>query len=328
MPSGANASAFVRRDEDFSPYALAGARLIERGHPAIPVAPGTKAPGQFEFGVWKFMYEWQRYCDRIPTQYEYPLWGRWPDANVGVAIGSRLKVIDVDTDDPLLTAALLSVLPDTPVRKRGRKGFSAFYQGSPAIASAAFNVNGERVVDLLGYGRQTIVPPSLHATTGRRYVWTDEGTLEDTPVESLPSIPEDFAEALGGALAPFGYTPEPVRAVASPSGGGGGLADLNALALASLPLWVPALQLPGTRRSGRGYRAVAAWRGVENPNLSFHPAGIRDHAEGKSYSPLDVVMRAQNVAFGEACTWLRERVEKPDPFDVAAFVAHNMRVAS
>ena len=52
-----------------------------------------------------------------------------------VPLNRELKVIDIDTDDPALMAAVLAVLPDSEVKKRGNKGFSAFYCGSPAIDS-------------------------------------------------------------------------------------------------------------------------------------------------------------------------------------------------
>ena len=59
--------------------------------------------------------------------------GCWPVR----AVGSKLKIIDIHTDDgDGLMAAVLAVLPDSEVKKRGNKGFSAFYQGHPAIVSS------------------------------------------------------------------------------------------------------------------------------------------------------------------------------------------------
>ena len=66
-------------------------------------------------------------------------------------------------------------------------------------------------MDLLAYGRQTVLPPTIHPDTGRPYAWIDEGSLVDTPLDQLPELPDDIAARLAEALAPFGYVPEPVR---------------------------------------------------------------------------------------------------------------------
>lgn len=65
---------------------------------------------------------------------------------------------------------------------------------------------------------------------------------------------------------------------------------------------------PGTRRSGLGYRAMAAWRGVENANLSFHRDGIRDWGADESHTPINVVMNVLDVDFATASTWLSDLV--------------------
>ena len=94
---------------------------------------------------------------------------------------------------------------------------------------------------------------------------------------------------------------------------------------------MPALKLPETRRSGGGYRAIAAWRGVENANLSFHKDGIKDWGEDKSYTPIDVVMKALAVKFSGAFDFLSARlsfvhpVNADDGFDVNSFIARNMQ---
>jgi hypothetical protein len=142
-----------------SPYAATGQRLIDNGYSAIPVMPGCKVPGSYSMNRWWHTSEWQRYCDRLPTEIEIEFWNAWPDAGVCVPLDHEIKVIDIDTDDSELMAAVLAVVPDSEVKKRGEKGFSAFFRGSRAIVSAAFSVGETRVVDLLAHGRQTVVPP-------------------------------------------------------------------------------------------------------------------------------------------------------------------------
>ena len=104
--------------------------------------------------------------DRKPSEIEIEHWSKWPDAGVCVAIDYNLKILDIDTDDSALMGAVLSVAPFSDIIKRGAKGFSAFYRGSPAIVSQPFSVGKERVVDLLCHGRQTVLPPTVHPTTG------------------------------------------------------------------------------------------------------------------------------------------------------------------
>jgi hypothetical protein len=272
---------------------------------------------------WYGTSDWQRFCDRLPTAIETDIWSKWPEAGVCVALDHQLKVIDIDTDDGDLMGAVLSVLPDSEVKKRGAKGFSAFYRGSPAIVSAPFSVNGDRIVDLLCHGRQTVLPPTLHPTTGRPYAWVSSDTLLNTDIDSLPVLPDNIAELIAEALAPYGYEPAENRALQE--GDGDTLwREVNETALLNLDKWVPALRLPDTRKSGGGYRAVAEWRGVENANLSFHKDGITDWGNNETHTAINVVMQASRADLYSATKWLVEQLgfERPsDDFDVAGFVA-------
>lgn len=294
----------------FSPYSSVGARLIECGYSAIPVMPGTKRPGMYTLGAWRGTSDWTRFCDRLPTEIETDIWDKWPDAGVCVAIDHKLKVIDIDTDDSALMGAVLSVIPFSDVIKRGAKGFSAFYRGSPTIVSQPFNVGKERVVDLLCHGRQTVLPPTIHPTTALPYVWNGTETLENTTIDQLPELPDNIAKRLETALAPFGYEPPKEY---QPGEGDTLWRQLNDTALRNLDRWVPALGLPGTRRSGRGYRAVAAWRGVKNANLSFHPNGIEDFGASEKHTPINVVMLAFRIDLYAAVQWLANRNEFTSP---------------
>jgi hypothetical protein len=100
--------------------------------------------------------------------------------------------------------------------------------------------------------------------------------------------------------------------------------EINDTALLNLDAWVPALRLPQTHRNHNGYRAVAAWRGVENANLAFHATGIKDWGEDKSYTPIDCVMAALSVDLSTAAQWLSDQLglemHKSDDFDMAGFI--------
>jgi AAA domain/Bifunctional DNA primase/polymerase, N-terminal len=322
-----------------SPYKEAGARLIDAGYSALPVEPGTKRPGTMLFGEWRGLSDWTRFCDRIPTGYEIPSWEGYPDSGVCVATGfNGLVAIDIDTDEPEIVAAIMNVLPESSVIKKGAKGKTLFYRGdvlktdpktgqlSGCISSRGFDVGGHRALDILAYGKQSVLPPTIHPNTGKPYQWLTDDTLEDTAIELLPVLPDNIEDLLSGALAPFGYV-EPIgREYKNAEGGGSYWHDLNQLALANLDNWVPDVGLPDTARvNAYNWRAVAGWREVENPNLSFHSTGIRDFGNGETHSPIDVVGLAKGLDFSSATEWLANQLNfvwfaVEDNFDVLAFI--------
>lgn len=305
-----------------SPYALYGEILVEQGYHAIPCRPGSKRPGAIIGGEWFGRNDWQQYCDRKPTDYELRTWTRWPEAGICVALGNGVVAVDVDTDADDLRSALASVLPLSYVQKRGDKGFTAFYRGSAAIKSAAFNINGSRVLDLLAHGKQTVVPPTIHPDTGRPYVWLTDETLLNTAPEDLPELPDDIAEQIAAVLAPHGYAPQHA---AAPSGEGYGHSiwrEVNDRALAELDKWVPHLDLPKLKRTPKGYVCVPFWRPSNsgrplherNPNLKITTTGIMDFHDGdRGYTPLDVVMKALGCGLDYADDWLRARIGYNEP---------------
>ncbi|MBS7535040.1 toprim domain-containing protein [Ancylobacter sonchi] len=86
-------------------------------------------------------------------------------------------------------------------------------------------------------------------------------------------------------------------------------------ALSDLAAWVPALGLPRLKRTQSGYSAVAGFRssrraGLPNAKrpraLSFSNRGIRDHAEGQSYSPIDIVVACLGLDPRSAKDWLSD----------------------
>jgi hypothetical protein len=329
----ASSSARSAKAPGLTPYAVAGARLVDNGYSAIPLMPGTKRPGNYTMKNWHGANDWQRFCDRVPTTIETDAWSKWPDAGVCVAIGHQLKVIDIDTDDPELLVAVQAVLPDSEVKKRGKKGFSAFYRGSPTIRSQSFSVGMQRIVDLLCHGRQTVSPPTIHPDTGQPYAWVSNETLLNVDVHALPLLPDNITELLAAALTPFGYQPEekPHRVVAG--GGDSYWREVNDTALKNLPAWVPDLRLKGTKKSGRGYRVTAEWRGVEGANVSIHPGGIKDWGNDESHTPIDIVMKAIGVDLNSATNFLAERLNlrhhlADDGFDVRAFIKRNTNTAA
>lgn len=292
-------------------------RLLERGYSVIPIIPGTKKPGFFCGGRWFGLKAWTtQYNGRASLNAARKSWGN-NDAGIGVLTGPAsgdLVGIDIDTEVPEIVAALLSVLPPTEVKKTGAIGETRFYRG-PGINSQSWSIDGARIVEIMGPGRQTVLPPTVHPDTQAPYRWLGPETLEDLEPRELPTLPADIAISISAALEPFGY-----RAPAQPAGNGSESdkphRQLNEAALANLDAWVPALQLYKARCTRRGYEAVAVWRPsssgrsnqTRNRNLKIAPNGIRDFGTGTGYTPLDLVMAALGCDLEGAFAFLSQRL--------------------
>jgi hypothetical protein len=287
------------------------------------------------------MTEWQRFRDRPPTAFELQLWQRWPDANVGIALGSpaadglRLLAVDVDTTDPDELDAIIRALPPSPMVKRGLKGETRFYRAPAEIKSKGYKVpTGEfmpdgkpkrrTLVDLLtgSQTRQSVVPPSVHPD-GPTYVWT----AGPVPAAELPifdegalSKLEETLEAQGWGAAETGATADrpsqPPREDRDPDASPTIWRDLNDEALGKLEAWVPALDLYRLHAARGGYEAVATWRGSSSGqaaekrkrNLKIHPSGIRDMGDDRTYTALDLIQAATSCNLDTAFGWLSVRL--------------------
>jgi hypothetical protein len=300
--------------------------------------PGTKRPGELKRGEWVGKDNWRdEYTRRLPSRFEIQVWS---NSNAGVCVvtgpGSKHTVaIDIDTDDPAIKAAIESAIPPSTVRKRGAKGETLFYRGPNVADSKSFNLNGSRVCDIIGPGRQTVLPPSIHPDTNQPYVWTGPDALEDVDPAELPEITPEHIEAISEALKPFGWQSEPERPAVvrerSGSSGGGPWRRVNDIAIANLDAWVPQLVLYRCQRARDGFKAVATWRPSNTgrrpeqrkQNLSISRRGITDFGDGpKGYSPIDLVMAARNCDFGAAYDWLENLVDPPAfEIDLQAIVA-------
>ena len=156
-------------------YAQCAERLIERGFAAVPIMPGTKRPGFFFAGMWIGLANWQRrFNGGPPPESERERWAAG-DTGVGVVAGQAshgLIAVDIDSEDAAIQAALQNVLPPTNVRKTGARGETLFYYGPGITESQSWNIAGKRVVDLIGPGRQTVLPPTIHPDTAAPYRWS------------------------------------------------------------------------------------------------------------------------------------------------------------
>lgn len=317
-----------------SPYASVGATLVDNGYSAIPCMPGSKFPGNYAYRKWHAKLGWNQYGDRLPTEHELTAWEQWPDAGVCLVLDHHIKVVDIDTDDPELLAAILPILPESTVKKRGQKGFSAFYRGSPDIQARGFNLPGYgRVIDLLAYGKQTVIPPTVHPGTGRPYVWVEgsDDLLQVAP-EDLPELPDDIAAQLEEALAPFGYLP-PVERDTVFGDADTAWREVNQAALSNLEAWVPHLGLEKLSRVSGGYRAVASHRpsnsgkptSARSQSLGINENGIVDWGDDdRKFTPIDLVMVLTPCDFGPAFEWLRDKLGLGMRMDFSKLIANGL----
>jgi hypothetical protein len=203
------------------PFGLAYARLVERGYSVLPIMPGTKKPGlPFGDGKWMDFPGWTTFQS---TLVHHKLWAL-STAGIAILTGPRsgdVVALDNDSNDPRIAEALRKVLPDTPVRKKGAKGDTGFYRG-PGIPSHAWVIDGRKVVEILGPGRQTVLPPTPHPDLGEPYRWTSTKTLEELRPEDLPLLPPDIIERIDAVLAPFGYVPPASQSRRGEHNGGAG----------------------------------------------------------------------------------------------------------
>lgn len=112
---------------------------------------------------------WQKTATTDPAQIER-WWAKWPDANIGVATGSGLIVLDLDGPDEITRFTAIAErhggLPPTLVCQTGR-GLHLYLSGQ---LSGSHKVSGLLV---RGEGGYVIAPPSWHASTSKEYQWVN-----------------------------------------------------------------------------------------------------------------------------------------------------------
>ena len=103
-------------------------------------------------------------------------WKCAPDANIGVATGGGLAVIDVDPrhgggDSLFELQRRHGNLPVTLMARTGGGGQHLYYRTGRDVANSAGSLGPG--LDVRGAGGFVVAPPSLHVS-GARYVWEDE----------------------------------------------------------------------------------------------------------------------------------------------------------
>ena len=180
-------------------FAQHASRLLQLGYSPLPIRPETKRP---------FLEEWSRLCETALTTEEVSHLSLLAGAGLGLACGyNRVMGIDIDTGDPEILTAINTVVPGSPLTKRGAKGETRFFRVEDEPVSRSFTsrreYGSERLIDILGMGRQAVIPPSVHPETGRAYEWTGGITICEVPAHELSALEPDFVDRLEEALKPW-----------------------------------------------------------------------------------------------------------------------------
>lgn len=180
-----------------APFDQVCGSLLENGFSPTALEPKSK-----------LLYDpgWTRWCRSPMTPAEIAA-RKGQGRNVAVATGyNRLAAIDIDAEDPAVEAAVRAIIPESAVAKRGRRGRTDFYrlpEGASPASRQFRDTDGNMLVELLGDGRQTVIPPSIHPDTHQPYMWLSDATLLDTCIDDLPECPADIVERLQQALKPW-----------------------------------------------------------------------------------------------------------------------------
>jgi len=114
-------------------------------------------------------------------------WSQWPEANIGIATGDGLLVLDVDGEEGEKTlAALIAVhgpLPATPEQRTGKGRHFMFGVPSEFRNSAKKLGAG---LDTRGDGGYIIAAPSIHPN-GKRYTWIEGRKPSDVDIAPAPA---------------------------------------------------------------------------------------------------------------------------------------------
>ena len=176
---------------------------LRRGWSAFPLCPPNhvgvgkehakecKNPGKVP------LINWKPYQNRLPQEGHLQLlFRRHPNANVGVALGQVSGLIGIDVDGPaeheLLQTLSGGDLPATLLFATG-KGYRLLYAcpKDRPCRSTTMVKDGVQLL-ILGDGKQTVMPPSLHAS-GTAYQWQEGKALQPAPAWLVQQV-ENAAE--------------------------------------------------------------------------------------------------------------------------------------
>ncbi len=163
---------------------------FDKGFSVLPVKRESKRP---------VIKSWSKFCKQLPTPEEQNQWIRnHATCGISVCCGQQSKLtaldLDLDINDPVqneIYDSIKHLLPDSPVKRKGKKGHIAFFKwnGEKSI-SLKISKNSKELtaLEVFGDGKQVILPPSIHPETRKPYNWIGTKTLLEIDVDQLPTL--------------------------------------------------------------------------------------------------------------------------------------------
>lgn len=169
-------------------------KYLDRGYSIIPTVPASKKPS---------IKDWPVYGFRMPSALEIQDWLiSSPDAGIGISFGVGNCIVAVDVDlhldrnwDGEVYEKIKHLIPDSPVEKKGKKGFTRFYKHT-GQKTTRIKVGRKSIVEILSVGSFTVLPPSIHPDTNQPYTWTGKIELCNISASQLPTISDDTIKKL------------------------------------------------------------------------------------------------------------------------------------
>lgn len=163
-------------------------KLWEMNYQPVPIEPGTKILRVKNSN--EIFYKNLLSINTLESYIESH--GDW---HIGVACGDPsggLVCIDFDyegfEDSERTRNILEGIIPSSPVRKKGKKGFSVFFRAEGfSRKTRHIKRNGKPFVDIIGNGAFTVLPPSNHSE-GIDYHWLTPDTLLTVQINELPIL--------------------------------------------------------------------------------------------------------------------------------------------
>src|SRR4030067_104201 len=154
-----------------NPFAAYAHRLLAAGYIPISIEPGTKKPWVPAWSSYRLLDGQPRGKDDL---YDIDRWEmtpavinewirRYPGAGIGV---SCTNIVVCHIDQAGLGRPVLSLLPPTPCARRGRpERLSLIYRCDNPLSVTYPGLQ------ILGAGRQCVLPPTMHPDTGAPFQW-------------------------------------------------------------------------------------------------------------------------------------------------------------
>ena len=294
-----------------SPFQLAAPMLRAAGYPVIPLAAGSKRPA---------IAEWSEFCARLPDDAKHAQWMNWRAGNIGVCLGQAggIMALDFDDDADGLHGKIAALVPESPVAKRGAKGWTAFYRFT-GERSHGYSAGGVRVLDVLSTGKQTVLPPSIHPDGGE-YRWLTPLTLADVTPDELPAIPPEAMAAVIRLFRPEPSRP-PARFRADAYKETGRQEIVDALAFIPADDYDVWIRVGMAIKQGLGEAGFSLWDGWSGQSAKYVPAEMQ--RRWRSFHRSDVTI-ASLFYLAMDHGYVHARVNQPDAPEVTILPGGNL----